>query len=315
MGMRPNVLLDKCNWSLLRIFRVIVQEGSLNKAAIKLFLTQSAISQSLKRLEEQIGETLIIRTGGKFYLTATGEIVFEASMMIYSQLMDYEERLNTEKNSLSGTIKLLVLSRIESTRYDQLLHDFHQKYPLVDFQVDVLKSKEIQQLLLQKIPALGIGINQSQHPKLNYQTLINQKYALFCSDKHSLYTEDVQSIEQIKGHGFISFQSEQLNDPSSPLNEVREIVLKNNRLLVTTNNMDEVIRFIQNGIGIGLLPKNIIEKSSKYHLFKQLPPFPHVSIIPISLAWHKDRELSLLEQYFINDLRSVFNVNHSKNNE
>jgi len=275
--MRPNVLLDKCNWSLLRIFRVIVQEGSLNKAAIKLFLTQSAISQSLKRLEEQIGETLIIRTGGKFYLT--------------------------------------VLSRIESTRYDQLLHDFHQKYPLVDFQVDVLKSKEIQQLLLQKIPALGIGINQSQHPKLNYQTLINQKYALFCSDKHSLYTEDVQSIEQIKGHGFISFQSEQLNDPSSPLNEVREIILKNNRLLVTTNNMDEVIRFIQNGIGIGLLPKNIIEKSSKYHLFKQLPPFPHVSIIPISLAWHKDRELSLLEQYFINDLRSVFNVNHSKNNE
>ena len=109
-GMRPNVLLDKCNWSLLRIFRVIVQEGSLNKAAIKLFLTQSAISQSLKRLEEQIGETLIIRTGGKFYLTETGEIVFEASMMIYSQLMDYEERLNTEKNSLSGTIKLLVLS-------------------------------------------------------------------------------------------------------------------------------------------------------------------------------------------------------------
>ena len=109
-GMRSNVLLDKCNWSLLRIFRVIVQEGSLNKAAVKLFLTKSAISQSLKRLEEQIGETLIIRTGGKFYLTETGEIVFEASMMIYSQLMDYEERLNTEKNSLSGTIKLLVLS-------------------------------------------------------------------------------------------------------------------------------------------------------------------------------------------------------------
>lgn len=312
--MRSNVLLDKCNWSLLRIFRVIVQEGSLNKAAVKLFLTQSAISQSLKRLEEQIGETLIIRTGGKFYLTATGEIVFEASMMIYSQLLDYEERLNTEKNSLSGTIKLLVLSRIESRRYDQLLHDFHQKYPLVDFQVDVLKSKEIQQLLLQKIPALGIGINQVLHPKLNYHTLINQKYALFCSDQHALYHEDIQSIDQIKGHGFISFQSEQLNNPNSPLNEVREIILNNNKLLVTTNNMDEVIRFIKSGIGIGLLPKNIIEKNENYHLFKQLPPFPYVSIIPISLAWHKDRELSLVEQYFINELRSVFAVNHAKSN-
>ncbi|MFX4309168.1 LysR family transcriptional regulator, partial [Acinetobacter soli] len=51
--MKTDILLEKCNWSLLRIFRVIVQEGSLNKAANKLFLTQSAISQSLKRLEEQ----------------------------------------------------------------------------------------------------------------------------------------------------------------------------------------------------------------------------------------------------------------------
>jgi DNA-binding transcriptional LysR family regulator len=240
--------------------------------------------------------------------------VFEASMMIYSQLLDYEERLNTEKNSLSGTIKLLVLSRIESRRYDQLLHDFHQRYPLVDFQVDVLKSKEIQQLLLQKIPALGIGINQVLHPKLNYHTLINQKYALFCSEKHALYTEDVQTIDQIKGHGFISFQSEQLNNPSSPLSEVRETILKNNKLLVTTNNMDEVIRFIKSGIGIGLLPKNIIEKNENYHLFKQLPPFPYVSIIPISLAWHKDRELSLIEQYFINELRSVFAAHQLKHN-
>lgn len=76
--------------------------------------------------------------------------------------------------------------------------------------------------------------------------------------------------------------------------------------------MDEVIRFIKNGIGIGLLPKNIIENYENHHVFKQLPPFPYVSIIPISLAWHKDRELSLVEQYFINDLRSVFNVNQVK---
>ncbi|EPM5528609.1 MULTISPECIES: LysR family transcriptional regulator [Acinetobacter calcoaceticus/baumannii complex] len=307
--MRSSILLEKCNWSLLRIFRVIVQEGSLNKAAIKLFLTQSAISQSLKKLEEQIGEVLIIRTGGKFYLTPIGEIVFEASLMIYNQLMDYEEKLNTEKNSLSGTIKLLVLSRVESNRYDQLLHDFHQKYPLVDFQVDVLKSKEIQQLLLQKIPALGIGITQAFHPKLNYHTLIKQKYALFCSDKHPLFHENIQSIEEIKGHGFISFQSEQLNNPLSTLSELREEILKNNKLLVTTNNIDEVIRFIQSGIGFGLLPRHMIEKRHNSSLFKQLPPFPYVSIIPVLLAWHKDRELSLLEQYFINDLRSIFGGN------
>ncbi|OEY92234.1 LysR family transcriptional regulator [Acinetobacter qingfengensis] len=305
--MRANTLLDRCNWSLLRIFRVIVQEGSLNKAAFRLCLTQSAISQNLKRLEEQIGEILIIRTGGKFYLTKTGEVVFEASLMIYNQLMEYEQRLNYEKNSLSGTMKLLVLSRIQSLRYDQLLYNFHEKYPLVDFQVDVLKSSEIQQLLLQKVPALGICITRAEHPKLNYSSIINQKYALFCGHRHPLYHMQIRHVEEIRGHGFISFQSEQLNDPYSPLSEVRENLLQRNRLLVTTNNLDEVIRFIKNGIGIGMLPKHIVKNEVEAGVLKQLPPDPYVGIIPIVLAWHKERELSLVEQYFIQDLRNVFN--------
>ncbi|MCG2907170.1 hypothetical protein KZ290_27475, partial [Escherichia coli] len=89
------------------------------------------------------------------------------------------------------------------------------------------------------------------YPKLHYHALINQKYALFCSVQHPLFHETLESVDQIKGHGFISFQSEQLNDPMSPLNEVRETIIKQNRLLVTTNNIDEVIRFIKHGIGIG----------------------------------------------------------------
>lgn len=305
--MRTNTLVDKCNWSLLRIFRVIVQEGSLNKAAVKLYLTQSAISQSLKRLEDQIGEILIVRTGGKFYLTAAGEVVFEASLAIYNHLIDFEQRLNTQKNTVSGTIKLLVLSRIESARFDQVLHEFHKKFPLVDFQVDVHKSTEIQQLLVQKVPALGITLSRAQHPKLQYDVLINQKYALFCGSNHPLYDMNIQSIDEIVDHGFISFQSDQLNDQHSPLNTVREKILEQNKLLVATNNLDEVIRFIKSGFGFGFLPKHVVAASSNPKQFKQLPPFPYVGIIPIFLAWHKERELSLVEQYFMNDLRVAFN--------
>lgn len=305
--MRANTLVDKCNWSLLRIFRVIVQEGSLNKAAVKLCLTQSAISQSLKRLEEQIGESLIVRTGGKFYLTAVGEVVFEASLAIYNHLMDFEQRLNTQKNSVSGTIKLLVLSRIESFRFDKVLHDFHQKYPLVDFQVDVHKSAEIQQLILQKVPALGITLSRHLHPKIVYDALLNQKYALYCCESHPLYNMEIHSVDEIIDHGFISFQSDQLNDPYSPLNEVREKILENNKLLVTTNNLDEVIRFMENGFGFGFLPKHVVAARPNPKAFKQLPPLPYISIVPVYLAWNKERELSLVEQYFINDLRVAFN--------
>ena len=297
-----HVLAQKCNWSLLRIFRIIVQERSLNQAAVKLCLTQSAVSQSLKRLEEQIGSTLLIRQGGKFALTPMGEIIFDVSVNIYNQLLEVEQRLHIHNNLISGTIKLLLVSRIESSRFDEVLHQFHQKYPLVDFQVDIHKSSDIQQLLLQKVPAIGIGLARHHHSKLRYDPLIGQKYALFCAEKHTLYHQEIQSLDQIQGHGFIAFQSDQLDDPASELHEIRKRILENNKLLVSTNNLDEVIRFIRNGFGIGFLPQHVVDGHPQAHLFKQLPPFPYISVVPIYVIWHQERPLSIAEQYLLHDL-------------
>ena len=304
--MHAHMLVDKCNWALLRIFRVIVQEGSLNKAAVKLCVTQSALSQSLKRLEEQVGSHLIQRQKGQFHLTSVGEIVFEASLIIYTQLSEIEQRLKQQHNTLSGTIRLLVLSRVQSARFDRVLHDFHQKYPLVDFQVDVHKSPDIQQLLLQKVPALGLALSPTHSSKMHYYSLIRQHYALFCGEGHPLFKHNIEQLEQIEGHGFISFHQDQLDDINSHLNDIRDKILLQNKLLVTTNNLDEVMRFIKNGFGFGLLPKHIVAASPDPHAFKQLPPFPDVGIAPIYLQWHKERELSLIEQYFIQELRTTF---------
>jgi len=62
--LRRNVhplLNDRLDWNLLRTFRVIGQELSISRAAARLHLTQPAISQALKRLEEQLDCQLIAR--------------------------------------------------------------------------------------------------------------------------------------------------------------------------------------------------------------------------------------------------------------
>lgn len=235
-----------------------------------------------------------------------GEIIFDVSVNIYNQLLEVEQQLNIQNNMISGTIKLLLVSRIESKRFDEVLHQFHKKYPLVDFQVHIHKSSEIHQLLLQKIPAIGIALSRYQHNKINYDHLIAQKYALYCAERHALYHQDIQSLEQISGHGFIAFQSDQLDDPASELYHVRQKILEHNRLLVSTNNLDEVIRFIRSGLGIGFLPQHIVHGHPHAHLFKQLPPFPYISMVPIYVMWHQDRPLSVAEQYLLHDLHLAF---------
>lgn len=67
---------DRLDWNLLRTFLAIVQEGSISRAAVRLHLTQPAVSLALKRLEERLGENLIARSGSSFTVTTAGELVY-----------------------------------------------------------------------------------------------------------------------------------------------------------------------------------------------------------------------------------------------
>jgi DNA-binding transcriptional LysR family regulator len=75
--MSDRLLNDRLDWNLLRTFRVIGQELSISRAAARLHLTQPAVSQALKRLEEQLGRQLIARRGPRFVLTEMGEQLFQ----------------------------------------------------------------------------------------------------------------------------------------------------------------------------------------------------------------------------------------------
>jgi DNA-binding MarR family transcriptional regulator len=71
-----SLLNDRLDWNLLRTFRVIGQELSISRAAARLHLTQPAVSQALRRLEEQLDCQLIARRGPRFDLTEAGQRIF-----------------------------------------------------------------------------------------------------------------------------------------------------------------------------------------------------------------------------------------------
>ena len=59
------------DWNLLRTFVVVVEEGSITRAANRLLLQQPAVSMALKRLEQSVGHRLIDHSPGRFELTRT----------------------------------------------------------------------------------------------------------------------------------------------------------------------------------------------------------------------------------------------------
>src|ERR1700753_4314815 len=79
-------LNDRLDWNLLRTFLVIMQERSVSRAAARLHLTQPAVSQALKRLEDTLGRHLIHRRGPHFEPTRAGEEVYRIAIDIYGHI-------------------------------------------------------------------------------------------------------------------------------------------------------------------------------------------------------------------------------------
>ena len=84
-----NDLFDIPDWRLLRYFSVVAEEGSLRRAADRLYMTQPPLSRHMQRLEEMLGVTLFTRHSKGLSLTAEGLAVlgFAIAIMLVQKII------------------------------------------------------------------------------------------------------------------------------------------------------------------------------------------------------------------------------------
>ena len=245
--MTPATLLDtragdRLDWNLLRTFLVIVQERSISGAATKLHLTQSAVSQALKRLEDQLGRRLIERHNMAFTVTNAGEEACRAAEAIYGSVSQLLADVSQTKVEATGRIHLLVASRIHSTVYDEFWADFHRAFPRIDVQMDVMPSSDIVTLMQQRAATAGIALSRRMPKRLESKVFLQQRYALFCGRNHALFGKPDIRIEDLLGENFVSFASDALGDSLSPLTIFRDQRGFSGRIVASSTQHDEVKR-------------------------------------------------------------------------
>lgn len=118
---------------LYRVFYYVAQEGGFSRAAQRLHISQSAVSQSVKKLEQQLGHRLLTRNSRRIGLTAEGQRLLprirEAILALEGIGRQYE---NTEH---TGTIRLGAGDTVFRYYLSDILRQFHASYPAIRFQV------------------------------------------------------------------------------------------------------------------------------------------------------------------------------------
>ena len=124
------------NLDLYRVFYTVAKCGSLTRAAEELYISQPAVSQSVKQLESQLGVSLFNRTHRGMELSAQGgKLIFDEVERALGLLGEAENRIAQTKMSATGTIRIGASDTIFEYFLADKIVDFHERFPAVKIEL------------------------------------------------------------------------------------------------------------------------------------------------------------------------------------
>ena len=147
----------------IRVFSAVVEEGGFSRAAERLGVSQSAVSQTIANLEHKLDARLLIR-GSKPELTEAGKRLFSFTQMVIKQELDALEDIQQIRTGSLSTLNLGMSSMFNRFFGKELLLEFCERNPLTRLKLDVAPSRELIYGVDEDRWELGIGPFQTQMP-------------------------------------------------------------------------------------------------------------------------------------------------------
>ncbi len=293
------------DWNLLYTFIVIAQENSLTAAADRLLITQPAVSLALKRLEETVGTRLIERGAGRFKPTLAGESLYQEANKIYASIARLPVLLESAPKSVSGKIKIATISQVVSSRYDELLQSFFEEYPKIELEITVSAAADIIQEV--ELGHATIGICGGSIPDhLQRTVLLSEEYGIFCGSRHPLFTRSTKpSLRDLRGLPFVNFLADELG--GAHMNEVTAYRAKSSIgqwMRGRSSNVNEVIRMLEIGLGVGFLPLHLAHPYEQSGKLRRLPPYREVPKTDIFVIHNANLSYAPAEKIFVGALEN-----------
>ncbi len=241
----------------LHVFLTIANEKSFSRAAEKLLRTQPAVSLALQRLETELGEKLIDRSGKELVLTDAGRTVIEYARRFENLSAEMDNSLAELRDNSAG--RLTIGANESSTLYLlQHIERYRRLYPKVKIQVRRSLSSRIPAELIDGNLELGVISYDPRDERLVSKIIYADSLAFVVSPQHRLAGRKSVSISELGTETFIAH---------NVLSPYREVVLREFQRHGVALNMDiemptiETIRkLVQSNLGVAFLPRMCVER-------------------------------------------------------
>ncbi len=174
----------KINLDNLIAFLFVAKEKSFSGAAVRLFLTQPAVTTKIKCLERQFGVKLFMSTGKDLQLTEVGKHILPLAEEVYKRSKEIEHVMASFKESRKGVLRLGAARSIAQTYLPILVNMFSEHFPGIQISVTEGPSHEIIQKISEFKHDVAIIPKVSLTPKFVAHTISREKMEFVASGGH-----------------------------------------------------------------------------------------------------------------------------------
>lgn len=246
----------------------MIDTGSFTEAAKVLHVSQPAVSLAIKRLEDRLGTSLLVRTRKRITASRPGEVLAVGARLAFEAMGNAVAQIANEHAEPSGRVVLGVHESLAAYSLPLFMARFLREYPKVELKLWNGRSQEVERELTAGRVDLALIVNPRQHPDLIIVPMFEDSVELFhcvasrrAGDPRAflqtmplIYVPELTQSQDI----LVQLQTSRVTParmlPCSSLELVKSLVL------------DEV--------GVGILPRRVAQHGTRKRFRSLSPPFP-----------------------------------------
>ena len=187
----------------VQAFIAIADFGGFQKAAETLHVTQTAVTQRLRNLEDFLGVMLIERTTRSIALTTIGEDFLPQARRLLEELSSTLNEIRETGKAQRGDVAIACVPTVGIQYLPQIIQEYSARFP--DNRIKILDhaSSRVAEAVLRREAEFGINLAGSTHPELVSVPLLQDHFVLVCRDDHPLARRRSLTWAQIQPHALI----------------------------------------------------------------------------------------------------------------
>jgi len=189
-----------------QVFCDLVETTSFSEAAARNGISQSAVSQQIRTLEERFKVTLLERGRRNFSVTPEGEVFLKAAQSILQAYYSIEQDLGTMRDVVAGPLTIATVYSIGFHELPPYLEIFRERFPEVDLQVHYRRSNQVYADVSENLADLGLVAYPQERKGVEIEPAWKDKLVVICPPNHPLAKRETIDLKAIDGQRFISFE-------------------------------------------------------------------------------------------------------------